>query len=136
MPEANYLAVVIAAAVAFVVGALWYSPLLFARAWMTENRFTDDDVRKEFSPAKAYTIAFVSALVAAYALDVLVIGPPHHGGALSGARRGAVVGVCYVATAFAAGYAFERRSTRLWAINAGYSVVQFAVMGAILGHLG
>ena len=30
---------------------------------------------------------------------------------------------------------FERRSLRLWAINAGYNVVAFTVMGLIIGVL-
>ena len=29
----NYLAVLVAAVVAFVMGGLWYSPLLFGKAW-------------------------------------------------------------------------------------------------------
>jgi len=29
----NYLAVVVAAVVAFVMGGLWYSPLLFGKPW-------------------------------------------------------------------------------------------------------
>ncbi len=135
MPEVNYLAVVIAAAVAFILGGLWYSPLLFARPWLSENRFTADDARKDFSPARAYGIALAGALVAAYALDALLIGPPHHGGALSGAKRGAAAGFCFVALALASTYAFERRSTVLWGINAGFFLLQFTVMGAILGHL-
>ena len=34
MPEVNYLAVGLAALSAFVLGGLWYSPLLFAKKWM------------------------------------------------------------------------------------------------------
>jgi len=135
MPEVNYLAVVVAAAAAFILGGLWYSPLLFARPWMAENRFTAEDVKKDFSPARAYGIALAAALVTAYVLDALLIGPPHHGGALSGAKRGAAVGLCLVGSALASTYAFERRSTVLWCINAGYYVLQCTVMGAILGHL-
>jgi hypothetical protein len=31
--ELNWLAVLIGAAIYFVLGALWYSPMLFARPW-------------------------------------------------------------------------------------------------------
>jgi hypothetical protein len=32
----SWLAVLLAAVAAFAIGALWYSPLLFARAWQRE----------------------------------------------------------------------------------------------------
>jgi hypothetical protein len=34
MKKINFWAVIIAAAVAFVLGALWYSPLLFGKAYL------------------------------------------------------------------------------------------------------
>ena len=38
--EVNYLAVGLAAVLSFVLGMLWYSPLLFAKAWMAAQRAT------------------------------------------------------------------------------------------------
>ena len=34
MLKINYLAVIVAAVAAFVVGAVWYSPFLFGKAYM------------------------------------------------------------------------------------------------------
>jgi uncharacterized membrane protein YjfL (UPF0719 family) len=34
MPHVNYIAVLVAAIVVFVLGWLWYSPLLFYKPWM------------------------------------------------------------------------------------------------------
>jgi hypothetical protein len=50
-----------------------------------------------------------------------------------GLFAGFMAGFTYVATAFGIAYLFEFRSLKLWAINAGYQVVVFSVMGAILG---
>ena len=33
----NYVAIVVAALTAFVLGGLWYSPILFARGWMRSS---------------------------------------------------------------------------------------------------
>ena len=42
----NYkLSVVVAALSSFVVGMLWYGPVLFGKAWMAENGFSDEDVQ-------------------------------------------------------------------------------------------
>ena len=46
---------------------------------------------------------------------------------------GFAVGSCWVATSFGVNYLFERKSLRLFFINAGYVIVQFTVMGLVLG---
>ena len=63
-------------------------------------------------------IAFVCALIAAYAMAVLLVTPQHHSLAI-GIKRGFAVGVCLIATAFGSSYVFEARSLRHWMINAG-----------------
>jgi hypothetical protein len=50
-----------------------------------------------------------------------------------GLFAGFMAGFTYVAAAFGITYLFEFRSLKLWAINAGYQIVVFSVMGAILG---
>ncbi len=42
----NWLAIVVAALSTFLIGGLWYSPLLFGKQWMSENNFTEDELRK------------------------------------------------------------------------------------------
>jgi hypothetical protein len=132
MPEVNYLAVVAAAAAAFVLGALWYSPLMFARPWMAESGVTMEMIRTDPMVARRYSAALIAALLAAYAMAVLLVTPQHHS-LVIGVKRGFAGGVCWIAMSFASNYAFERKSVRHWAISAGYYVVQFTVMGAVLG---
>ncbi|HEY3933812.1 MAG TPA: DUF1761 domain-containing protein [Gemmatimonadales bacterium] len=132
MPDVNYLAVLVAAISAFILGALWYSPMLFARSWMAESGVTMEMIRTDPTAARRYTIAFIAAVIAAYAMAVLLVRPDHHS-LVIGIKRGFAGGVCWVAMSFASSYAFERRSLRHWIINSGYYVVQFTVMGAVLG---
>ena len=42
----NYLAIIAAAISTFVIGGLWYSPAVFGKAWMRENGFTEEDMKK------------------------------------------------------------------------------------------
>jgi hypothetical protein len=49
----NYLAVLVAALSTFVLGGLWYSPMLFGKAWMQLNNFTDADLQT-FSKARMF----------------------------------------------------------------------------------
>ena len=52
--------------------------------------------------------------------------------ALIGAFTGFIIGLFLVATAMSITYLFERKSMKLFLINAGYHVVTFTVMGLIL----
>jgi hypothetical protein len=45
------------------------------------------------------------------------------------------VGVLVVATTLAIQSLYERKPLGLWALNAGYNVIGFAVMGLIIGAL-
>ena len=36
MPEVNWIAIVAAAILSFLLGGLWYSPVLFGKAWQRE----------------------------------------------------------------------------------------------------
>lgn len=127
--EVNFLAVLVAALSAFLIGGLWYSPVLFLKAWLDGAGLTEEDTQKGH-PGKVYGGAFAMTFIAATVLAV-VIG--NHKSLAGGLHWGLFVGVGWVATSFATNYLFEQRSLKLWLVNAGYNVVLFAVMGAILG---
>ena len=42
-PAINYLAVLVAAIVIFVLGGLWYSPVLFAKRWIALQNRTEEE---------------------------------------------------------------------------------------------
>ncbi|HEY0431663.1 MAG TPA: DUF1761 domain-containing protein, partial [Pyrinomonadaceae bacterium] len=58
----NYLAVLVAAISTFVLGGLWYSPLLFGKAWMRANNFNEADLQT-FSKARMFGWSLVFSLV-------------------------------------------------------------------------
>src|SRR5262245_52781870 len=49
----NFIAVLVSALSTFVLGGLWYSPLLFGKAWMRVNNFSETDVAT-FSKARMF----------------------------------------------------------------------------------
>ena len=124
----NWFAILAAALVSFVIGGLWDSPLLFGKAWMAENGFTDDDLRG--NTARVFALSFVLAFVIAVNLAAF-LGPDAT--FVWGLTAGLLAGVGWVVAAIGILYLFERRSMRLFAINAGYHAVTFTVMGGILG---
>ncbi|MGD9738166.1 MAG: DUF1761 domain-containing protein [Bauldia sp.] len=125
--DINWLAVLAAAIVAFAIGAVWYSPVLFSRVWLRE---TNVDVNNAGSVGVTFGVAFVLSLIAAVFFGAILGPNPPIGNAIV---TGIVVGAAFVATSFGINYLFERKSLTLWFINAGYHLAQFTAMGLIFG---
>lgn len=125
----NHLAVFVAALSDFVVGALWYSPLLFYKRWMTANSFTDEDLKKG-SPAVTYGLTFVLAYIISYNL-AFFLGTPDID-ASTGLMYGFLTGV-WAAAAFTIVSLFEKRNAAYVLINTSYMLVAFTLKGLIIG---
>lgn len=126
----NYFAVLAAAVSTFVLGGLWYSPLLFGKAWMRTNNFTGSDVQT-FSKARMFGWSFIFSLVMAVNLAMFLAGP--HTNAIWGMTAGALAGLGWVAMAVAIIGVFENKSWIYIAINGGYMTMAFIIMGLIIG---
>jgi hypothetical protein len=124
----HWLAVIVAAIAAFPLGATWYGPL-FGKTWMAETGITKERA-KQASMVKIYGTTLVLNLVIATSL-AMFIGPA--GNLQAGLFAGFMAGFTFVAAAFGVTYLFEFRSFRLWAINAGFQVIMFTMMGGIIG---
>lgn len=129
MDHLNIWAVLVSALSTFLIGGLWYSPAVFGKAWMKENGFTEEGM-KNANMAKIFGLAFFLALIASINL-AMFLGPDTNVGL--GAFYGFLAGFGWVATFVGTHYLFERKSFKLFLINAGYSVVSLTVMGVIIG---
>ncbi|MBL8993738.1 MAG: DUF1761 domain-containing protein, partial [Spirochaetia bacterium] len=69
----NYWALFASSLLTFLIGGLWYSPVLFGKLWQRENKLSDQDLRKG-SPAPIFIGSFLLSLVAALNL-ALFLGP-------------------------------------------------------------
>ncbi|MEQ8928038.1 MAG: DUF1761 domain-containing protein [Fulvivirga sp.] len=127
--DINYLAVVAAALSMFIIGGLWYSPMLFGNAWAKENGFTTEFIQGG-NKAKIFGGSLVLSLIMAFNLAGFISGYEEWTWGLIG---GFLSGFGWVAMSIGVLYLFERRSAKLFFINAGYFVISFLVMGLILG---
>ena len=125
----NWLAVIAATAAAFFLGGLWYSKSMFGSAWMQEVGLSEETIAETNMPF-ALTGTAILQFVSATALAVF-LGPGSDW--LIGLQSGLIVGICWLATSYGITYLFERRSFRLFRINAGYYVVVFAMTATIIG---
>ncbi|HEX7724560.1 MAG TPA: DUF1761 domain-containing protein [Candidatus Paceibacterota bacterium] len=65
MTQVNIWSIIVAAVVAYVIGALWYSPVLFGKEWMRLKNMSDKDITDESKRGmwKLYLVQFVTTLV-------------------------------------------------------------------------
>ena len=128
----NYLAIVAAAVGTFILGALWYSPLLFAKAWQRANGYSDEAVKAMQKGAmKAYGISFVCYVAMAAAMAAIAyymdLGALHQG-----LQLGLLVWGGFLAPLGLTALAFSNRSFTAWAIDAGYQLAYSLLMGTVL----
>lgn len=134
LPPINYLAVLAAAVSAFVLGGLWYSPVMFAKKWMAYNGLADCDGQQaaKGNMGLIFGGAFLLSVIAAYLFALVVMFDDWQTGAIAGA----ITGLGFAATSFGISYLFEQRPFGLWLINGGYHVLQFTLYGIVLGLMG
>jgi hypothetical protein len=129
----NYFAVLVAAIAAMVLGALWYSPLLFGKLWMALSGLGEKKLNdmKAKGMTKGYVLGFLSNLVMAYVL-AWVIGL---GGVniQNGLMISALAWLGFLATSSLGGVLWEGKSPKLYLLNAAHSLTSMLIMGAILG---
>jgi hypothetical protein len=130
MENINWPAVIAAAVACFVIGGLWYSPVLFGPAWMRANSFTEQDLKRG-SPVTIFGLAFVFSLLMATNLAAFLGGSEV---TLQFALAASVAaGLGWAALGLGTVALFERRPWSYTLINGGYLTVAFAAMGLILG---
>lgn len=124
----NWLAVVVATVAGYFPGAIWYSKAGFLRPWAREMGIDLDNPPANKGAGAKVAIGLIPAFAAATVMALLLHHPvPLHRGLVLGlALAGGIV-----STSFAVQYLYENRSWRFWAINSGYHLLQFLVMGLV-----
>jgi hypothetical protein len=132
----NYLAVLIAAIVAFIVGFLWHGPL-FGRQWLKLTGVTDKQMQemkaKGMGPMAPQMIgALVQQLVTAFVLAVFISKTGAAG--VSGALLIAFwAWLGFIATALLNGVLWEKRTPALYCFTVVYQLVNLGAMALVLG---
>jgi hypothetical protein len=131
LPHVNYLAVLVSGIVIFMLGGLWYSPVLFAKRWVALMGKTEEELKAKAAGASSFIIVFFCGLITAFALAVVILHfPPVT------PLRGVLVAVlCWLSFAGVTSYGtalFSGEPKQLWLINTAYNLVAFVAAGLIL----
>jgi len=129
----NYAAVVVSAIVYWVLGGLWYSPLLFGGKFIEIMRWSPEQLARIEAEGAGIqlALAFVGSLVTAYVLAHIVRYTSGEN-AIDGAKTGLWLWLGFIVTTNLNTVFFEFRPLGLYFINIGYHLVAFLSMGALL----
>jgi hypothetical protein len=127
--KTNYPAVLVAGIVYWLLGAVWYSTL-FEKRWMALENIAPQQSSAHM--AFTFTVSFLLDLLMAFVLAQLCAWRSANSAA-RGSSLGVLIWIGFVAPSLYTNYIYEMRPNTLFLINAGYILVGFCLMGAILG---
>jgi len=133
MGPLNWLAIVLATVVFFAVGAVWYSAL-FARAWQREVGLSTE----QLTGGRNMMLIMGTCLLLEFTV-VLMLGhlfariqPGDHAKMMMATGFGLAI----MAPAIGINYLYQRRSLKLFLIDAGHFVVGMTAVGLVFVLLG
>jgi len=132
--DVNLIAVVAAAACGFVVGGIWYGPVM-GKKWMGAVGLSEEDLKNGNMPV-IYGCTFALSLIASwtlahafatYAVDLSVS---------TKILTALGVAVGFIIPALGTNYLFSQKTKTLFFIDAGYWLLFYTAMGTVHALLG
>ena len=127
----NWLAVLVAAVAYFILGALWYSKILFANMWIKAHGIDMNDPNGRKGLGMMMFLSFIGFFVVCVGLEMLVV-KLDLGGYMSGIKLGLATGVCFSWMALSITYLYTRKPVTLHFIDGLYHVVGQIIAAIIL----
>lgn len=127
MGEINLLAVLLGALAFFVVGMIWYG-VLFGKVWQREAGLSAEKMAGGKVPV-IFGLCFLFELLIALTLGHQFARSDPSVRGIMMISTGYAIGIMIPATGI--NYLFQRRSGKLFAIDAGHFLLGMAAMGAV-----
>ncbi len=129
--DVSFWAALLAALSYMVIGALWYSPLLFGKVWLKETKISQKEMN---GYGRAIVGSFICGFIMSYLMGYF-IAATHSTTVFYGAQIGFFIWLGFIATTRALGVLYSGHSWRLFFIDAGYLLVAALTIGGILGAM-
>ena len=139
MTDINYLAILVAAIVAMVIGSIWYGPL-FGKTWMKgqgiDQNNTEAKAKMKKGAGAAYAQMFIGALITAYVLAYVLwafsIAGPEVKGVLAGVQAGFWSWFGFVLPVKYGDKLWGGKAFKYVAVDLGYYLVMLLAAGIII----
>ena len=137
-PTINYLAVLIATIAHFVLGGIWYSPMLFLNQWYDGMGLTPEEAKAKRVGGHGIGLlyqflgTFVLVFITAHMVDFMKVVYHDLPNLTVGLTAAFWLWLGYIFTFGITGVVFEKHSWKLFSVNMGYQFVGLMMVGAIL----
>lgn len=136
MFDVNWLGVVLAAVCGFVVGGIWYGPIM-GKKWMGAVGLSEDQI-KQGNMGLIYGGAFAFSLLASWTLAHTFASYADYGAELSVTAKvmtsfGIAIG--FIVPALGTNYLFSQKGKTLFFIDAAYWMLFYIAMGLVHAYL-
>ena len=126
----NHAAVLLVVLLSQIIGAMWFSPFLFAERWvMLTGKTMSDFANASMMP---YVVSIISSIITTYAMAWL-FKKLNVENFISGVFYAFIFWFAFLFVELETFNSFELRPYALTWINAGKSLITFVVSGFILG---
>mgnify|MGYP000616216095 FL=1 len=132
--DVNWLAVVAAAACGFLVGGIWYGPIM-GKKWMGAVGLTEEEIQGG-SMGKIYGGAFAFSLLASWTLAHTFASYMQDLSVTVKILTAFGVALGFIIPAIGTNYLFSQKSKTLFFIDAGYWLLFYIAMGTVHALLG
>ena len=131
----NWLAIIAAAIVSFISGFIWFGPKTFYPVWWKAMGKSDaEQPGTGQSMPLVFGSIMVGILIQSFVLAIVLNSlDPASVDAVSGAGVGLLLGIGFVAATSLSHRLMGGQGFKVWAIEVGNDIINFALMGAILG---
>jgi len=128
-----YLEIILGAVAAFALGFVWYTAL-FGKTWQAETGITDEQAQSNMllTHGTAFIMMCVMSSVINFVINMHDVAEQTF---THGAFHGAMLAAMFAAPAAAINYSYQKKSLKLFAIDAGYLVALCAVSGGVMAWL-
>jgi hypothetical protein len=127
------LSIILGGVGAWLLGALWYSPVMFSKIWQKEIGLSDESI-KNANMAVIFGLSLLCMIGMSFGLSFVIVAHPDitwtHG-----FFHGSMTGLWFCAMSIGINYLYGRKSIKLFLIDAVYQILMLGVSGAIMAAM-
>ena len=127
----NWLHIIVANLVYFMLGALWYCKPLFAKAWIKGHNIDVNAPDAKKGVVSIMLLGFVLMFINVIGIAVLQQAL-HTNGWMGGLKLALFAGIVFNTTAISLGYNYNKKPLSVYLIDTGYQVVGTSIASIIL----
>jgi len=129
----EFLEPVIGGIAAFLLGFLWYTAL-FGKVWQAETGITDEEARKGI--ALTHGLALLMMIFLSFGVNFIIgMHKVEDQTFVHGAFHGMMAALSFCVPAIAINYLYQKKSLKLFLIDAAYVVAFLALSGGVMSAL-